>query len=121
MVDITPLPKAPEIVLGVVNVQGRIMPVVDIRRRFRLPERGIHLSDHLIIAHTPKRTMALVVDAVSGIMARSAQEVIAMQKMLPGMEYVEGMAKLEDGMIVIHDLDTLLSLDEEQTIDEAMQ
>ena len=50
MVEVTPLPQAPQIVLGVINAQGRIIPVVDIRRRFRLPARDIRLSDHLLIA-----------------------------------------------------------------------
>lgn len=40
-VEITPLPNAPDIVLGVINVQGRVVPVVDIRKRFRLPARAI--------------------------------------------------------------------------------
>jgi purine-binding chemotaxis protein CheW len=44
-VEITPLPQAPEIVLGVINVQGRIIPVVNTRKRFRLPECDIRLSD----------------------------------------------------------------------------
>lgn len=121
MVEITPLPKAPEIVLGVINMQGQVLPVVNIRRRFRLPEQEVNLRDLLIIAHTSKRTVALVVDTVNGIVERSEQEVIAAEKILPGMEYVEGVAKLEDGMILIHDLDTFLSLEEEKALDEVMR
>lgn len=55
VVEVTPLPKSPEIVLGVVNVQGRIIPVVNIRKRFRLPEREIALSNQLIIASRSRR------------------------------------------------------------------
>ena len=121
MVDITPLPKAPEIVLGVVNVQGRILPVVHLRRRFRFAERAIHLSDHLIIARTSKRTVALVVDEVSSVVSCSAQEVRTVQTILPAVEYVQGVLRLEDGMVLIHDLDTALSLAEEQTLDAALQ
>lgn len=120
MVEITPLPKAPEIVLGVVNVQGRIIPLVNIRRRFRLPEREMNLSDQLIIARTAKRTVALVADMVSGVIERSEREVIAAERILPRMEYVEGVVKLEDGMILIHDLDRFLSFEEEKALDEAI-
>jgi len=120
-VEVTPLPKAPEIVLGVVNVQGQITPVINIRKRFRLPEREMNLSDQLIIAHTSRRTVALVADAVSGVIERSEQEVIAAEKVLPGIEYVEGVVKLEDGMILIHDLNKFLSLEEEQALDNAMK
>ncbi len=49
IVEITPLPKALEIVFGVINVQGQVVPVVDIRKRFRLPEREMSLSDQLIM------------------------------------------------------------------------
>ncbi len=80
VVEVTPLPKAPEIVLGVVNVQGQIIPVINIRKRFCLPEREMNLSDQLIIAHTSRRTVALAADAVSGVVERSEQEVIAFKR-----------------------------------------
>lgn len=121
MVEVTPLPQAPQIVLGVINAQGRIIPVVDIRRRFRLPARDIRLSDHLLIARTARRPVALALDAVTGIVEGSAQAVITAEEILPGLEYVEGVIKLEDGLILIHDLDTLLSLEEEQTLAAALQ
>ena len=121
MVEITPLPKAPQIVLGVINVQGLIIPVVDIRRRFRIPARDIRLSDHLLIARTARRTVALALDAVIGIVERSAPAVMPAEEILPGLEYVEGVMKLEDGLILIHDLETLLSLEEEQGLDAALQ
>jgi purine-binding chemotaxis protein CheW len=120
MVEITPLPKAPEIVPGVINVQGRIVPVVNLRRRFGLAERELHLSEHIILAHTLKRVVALVVDTVNGIIERSDHEVIAAQRILPGLEYVEGVTKLDEGLILIHDLGTFLSLEEEKMLDAAM-
>jgi purine-binding chemotaxis protein CheW len=80
MVEVTLLPQAPQIVLGVINAQGRIIPVVDIRRRFRLPARDIRLSDHLLIARTARRTVALALDAVTGIVEGSAQAVITAEE-----------------------------------------
>ena len=121
MVEVTPLPKAPEIVLGVINVQGRVLPVVNIRKRFRLPERDIDLSDRMIIARTARRPVALVVDAVSGVVERSEHDVRVAEQILPGMEYIEGVLVLEDGLILIHDLETFLSLDEEKALDEAIE
>jgi|LGVD01.1.fsa_nt_gb purine-binding chemotaxis protein CheW len=121
MVEITPLPKAPEIVFGVINVQGQVVPVVNVRKRFRLPEREIDLSDQLIIAHSSRRTVALVADAVSGVVERSEKEIITPEKILPGIAYVEGVIKFEDGMILIHDLDKFFSLEEEAGVDNAMK
>lgn len=121
IVEISPLPKAPEIVLGVVNVQGRILPVVNVRRRFRLPEREVALNDQLIIARASNRTVALVADTVTGVVERPEPEIISTEKILPGLEYVEGVAKLEDGLILIHDLDRFLSFEEGKRLDEVMR
>ena len=104
MPEITPLPKAPDIVLGVVNVQGRVMPVINVRRRFRLPERGIALADPLIIAHTARRPVALAADAVAGVLEYPGQNIVAVEDVLHGVEHVEGIVKLDDGLILIHDL-----------------
>jgi len=120
-VEVFPLPKAPEIVLGVVNIQGRIVPVFDVRKRFRLPQREMSLSDQLIVAQTSKRTVALLADAVGGVVEYPEQKVVAADRILPGLDYVEGVAKLEDGLVLIHDLEKFLSLEEEKTLDNALK
>jgi len=121
VVEITPLPKAPEIALGVINLQGRVIPVINIRKRFHLPEREIRLSDQLIIANTSRRTVALLADEVRGVFEHSEQELITGEKILPGMVYVEGVVKLEDGLILIHDLDKFLLFEEEKLLDDAIR
>jgi purine-binding chemotaxis protein CheW len=126
-VQITPLPKAPSIVMGVVNLEGRIIPVVNIRRRFRLPERDLELTDHLVIARisgsrTPEgwdRVLALVVDEVVGVLDPSAGEVEA-GTILPGLEYLSGVAKTPQGLVLIHDLDAFLSLEEAKALAESL-
>ncbi|MEK6592033.1 MAG: chemotaxis protein CheW [Pseudomonadota bacterium] len=120
MVSVTPLPKAPEIVMGIVNVRGRIVPVFDIRRRFRLPAREIAVSDQLVIARTSRRAAALVADAVAGVRAYPEEVVVEAKSVLPGVEYVEGVVKLADGLILIHDLDKFLSLEEGESLDRAL-
>jgi purine-binding chemotaxis protein CheW len=119
-VEVTPLPAAPGIVLGVINVEGRIIPVVDIRERFRLPEKEIGLSDYLIIAETARRTVAFPADSVSGVVEVPDDEIVHAMQILPQVEYLEGIAKLEGGMVLIHDLDRFLSLDEEKALDTAL-
>lgn len=121
MVEITALPKTPEIVLGVINLHGRVIPVVDTCKRFRLRGCEIGLSDQLIIANTAARPIALVADAVAGIIELPKGEVVPADRIVPGMEYVEGVLKLDDGMVLIHDLDRFLSLDEEKALDNALQ
>ena len=119
--EVTPLPKAPDIVLGIINLQGRVIPVMNIRKRFRLPEREMELSDQLIIATTSRRTVALVVDAVDSVIELSNQEMIPPEEILPDTEYVEGIIKLEDGLVLIHNLDKFLSLEEDKELDAALK
>lgn len=121
MIEITPLPTAPEIVIGVVNVHGAVVPVLNIRKRFRLPEREPDLSDQLIIARTARRIVALVVDTINDVIALPSEELVAPETILPQLEHVEGVVKLDDGMIFIQDLDAFLSLEEEQALEAAIE
>lgn len=119
VVEITPLPRAPDIVLGVINMQGRIIAVVDARKRFGLPARRLTLNDHLIVARTPDRSVALLVDRADDAVECAAADITAAADILPGMDYVEGVAKLADGTLLIHDLATFLSLEEAASLDAA--
>ena len=119
-VTINPIPQAPEIILGVVNVQGRIIPIINMRRRFGLPEREIVLTDQLIIAHTARRPVGLVVDAIIDVIEYPKQGIAAAENILPDLEYVEGVVKFQDGLVLIHDLDKFLSLEEETSLSQAL-
>ena len=121
IVEITPLPAAPHAVRGIVNAQGRILPVYDLRRRFGLPEREIALTDQLIIAHTAHRPVALVADAANDIVTCAESDLIAAECIHPGVEYMEGVVKLRDGLLLIHDLNKFLSLEEAQILDQALE
>lgn len=119
-VAVTPLPQAPAIVLGVINVGGRIVPVIDLRRRFGLPERDLELTDHLLLARSVRRPLAMVVDAVLGVITCAATDFVPIDNVVAGTGYLRGIAKSPAGMILIHDLDSFLSLEEGQVLDEAM-
>jgi purine-binding chemotaxis protein CheW len=119
MVEITPLPGSPDIVWGIINVQGDLVPVFDIRRRFGCRVREDELSDQIVLAHTGKRRVALPVDMVQGVLEQGEGRVDS-EAILPSVAYIDGVVKRPDGLILIHDLSTFLSLDEEQVLDEAM-
>lgn len=119
-VEITPLPQVPDIVLGVVNVKGRVIPVVNMRKRLHLPDRPIELNDRFIVARTAQRPVIVVMDTVIGVMEYVDSQLMQATEILPSTDYVDGMVKLEDGLIFIHDLDTFLSLEEEQLLSDAL-
>jgi purine-binding chemotaxis protein CheW len=116
MVEVTPLPKAPEIVLGVIDFQGTVIPVMSMRKRFGLLEPETSLSDQLIVADMATRSVALVVNSVTGVLERTAEEVTEGEKIVPGAQYVEGITKLEGGIVFIHNLEHFLSGKEEQQL-----
>lgn len=121
VVEITPLPKAPDIVPGVVDVQGQIIPVINIRSRFGLPAREMNLNDQLVIARASKQSVALLVDAVSGVIECPEEEVVKAEEIIPGAEYVTGIIKQDDGMILVLDLDKILSFEEVKSLGKAMK
>ena len=120
VVAITPLPAVPAIVLGIIDLGGVVIPVINIRNRFNRPPRDVRLSDHLIIATTGTRTVALLVDETQGVIEASPESYASADEILPGLELVTGAMKVENGLILIHDLGRLLSLETETAIDLAL-
>ncbi|HJZ12870.1 MAG TPA: chemotaxis protein CheW [Acidobacteriota bacterium] len=119
-VEITTLPKAPEIVMGVINLQGEIIPMINVRRRFRLPEKEVDPGDHFLIARASNRKVGLIVDMVLDVIEQSTEAITSAKAITPGIEYVEGIMTLQDGLILIHDLAKFLSFPEATQLDEAL-
>ncbi len=115
------VPKAPAVISGLLNVHGEVVPVVDLRRRFSLAVREMTVNDKLILARAGSRTVALLVDAVMEITDGAGGAPIPADHIVPGLEYIEGVLALEDGTILIHDLQACLSLEEKAQLDEAMR
>lgn len=116
-VEIIPLPKAPDIIFGVVNYHGNVIPVIDIRKRFRLPYREITLDDQFIIAKTSKRLVILVVDSVSGVYELDKYQIVDTAEEFPFTTYLSGITKIDTNIVLINDLEKFLSLDEERKLE----
>lgn len=119
-VAVTSLPEAPEVIEGVVNWRGFVVPVLDIRSRFRLPPRPLHPGQHFIVARAGARTVALRVDRASGLVEVPESSVRSVREAAPGARHTEGIARLPDGLVVIHDLERFLSLDEGERVDAVL-
>ncbi|HUX52915.1 MAG TPA: chemotaxis protein CheW [Williamwhitmania sp.] len=120
LVEIISLPKAPDIVMGVINFHGEIIPVINIRKRFNLPIRELELDDQLIIARTSKRLVALVVDLVLDVQELKNSQLVDIKESFHYTNYLAGIAKVDDDIVLIHDLEKFLSLDEQQEIGKAL-
>lgn len=121
MVEITPLPGAPEVVEGVINLQGGLLPVVNIRRRLGLANRATGPADALVVARTGTRTIAVVAESVLGTAERSVEAVVNIGDVPLNIEHIEGILKASDGLVLIHDLDRFFSPEEELSLDLALE
>jgi purine-binding chemotaxis protein CheW len=117
-VAIAPLPRAPAILEGVINLRGRIIPVLDARQRFGLPEKPLSPSDHLIVADAGDRLVALRADRAVDLV-RVALRDVESAGVVAEVPYIAGIAKLESGLVLIHDLRTFLAPSEVTAIDAA--
>lgn len=115
-VAVTPLPQAPECILGVVNVQGRIVPVFNLRRRFNIPGKEVVPSDQMIVARAKEQAFALVADEVLGVMGCPREALVAAGDILPRLECIEGVVKLAEGLAFIHDADSFFTSAEKNVI-----
>lgn len=119
-VEIEPLPQAPAVVSGVINVRGALTPVIDVRRRLGLAPKQLSPDDHFIVADCGPRRVALHVDrAVDLLSIRELPiEPLAADTSSP---YVAGALALEDGVLMIYDLAAFLSASESAALTQALQ
>jgi purine-binding chemotaxis protein CheW len=119
-VTITPLPKAPAVVEGAINLRGTVVPVLDIRARFRRPPKPAEHTDHLVVAQAGAQLVALRVDRALDLLPLDGAAVDNAEAVLPGVEYVARVARLPDGLVLIHDLNTFLTAAEADALTAAL-
>jgi len=120
-IEVKPLPETPDVITGVVNIRGRIIPVADIRKRLGLARREMDLNDQIIIADTGKREIAIPVDCVTGIREIEPKQFSATAGILPFVENISGIVKIDDGLVFIFDLNRFLSIDEEKQLEQSLK
>ena len=121
MVAVSPLPQAPAVVLGVINLHGQVIPVLDLRCRFGLPLCDYGLTARLLVVRTSRRILALAVDEALGVREIAQETITRPDALLPGIGHVAGIVTLADGLLFIHDLEVCLSLEEERRLTDALE
>ena len=112
--EITKVPRAPDFVEGVINLRGKVIPIIDLRRRFGLAPRGHDKNTRIIVIEINNIIVGFVVDAVSEVLRIPASTVEPPPPVVAGVEsdYVSGVGKLQDRLLIMLDLDRLLSSEE---------
>ena len=106
--ELTPLPCTPPFILGIVNVRGRIVPVLDLKKFFELPERGLTDLHRTIIVRGHDLEIGLLADVIIGIRSVPAESLQPSLPTLTGIraDYLKGVA---DGRLVVLAVDRILS------------
>jgi purine-binding chemotaxis protein CheW len=108
-VTITPLPTAPAVVEGVVDVRGTLVPVLDLRARFGLPSRELSPDEHLVLIAAGTRTVACRVSHATSIVDLPGGELRPPSGLAAGAQGVAGVAADEDGLVIVYDADAFLA------------
>ncbi|MEJ2182572.1 MAG: chemotaxis protein CheW [Nitrospirota bacterium] len=121
MTDIARVPKAPPFVEGVINLRGRVIPVVSLRKRFGLPEKQSDEKSRIIVMDVRGVIVGLMVDSVSEVLRipPSTVEEAPNLNAEVATEFIQGIAKLDDRLIILIDMDALIEKSESTALVEA--
>jgi purine-binding chemotaxis protein CheW len=110
-VTITRVPNAPPFVEGVINLRGRIVPVIDARKRFGLPAREMQDASRIVVIELGGETVGFVMDAVREVIRVDAAVIEPAPELAVGVDadYISGVAKLDDRLLILLDVERVLS------------
>jgi purine-binding chemotaxis protein CheW len=120
--EITRLPRAPSFVKGIINLRGDIIPIIDLRDRFGLERREYSQATRVIVVDVEGRLVGMVVDAASQVVRIPADQIEPPPPIVGGLsaDYVQGVGKLEDRLVILLAIDRILSAQEKGEL-ERMQ
>jgi purine-binding chemotaxis protein CheW len=105
------LPKAPPFVEGVINLRGSVIPVVDLRRRFDLPDRPVDHNTRLLIVSVARQALGLVVDDVTEVIPVAVKDIKPPPQVVRGVdaEYLVGVCLAKEAMVMLLNIDRILN------------
>lgn len=107
MVAVTPVPDEPPWILGVINMAGQVLPVIDLRQRFAYPPRPPTLTHRLLIVHTTSQNLALMVDDVLKVLEPKLTQLEAAPLALAHSQALRATIREEDRLILVLDAEQL--------------
>ncbi len=121
MQEITKVPRTPEFVEGIINLRGKIIPVVDLRKRFSLPVTDETADNRIVVVDIDGQGIGMVVDAVAEVMRINSGSIEPPSEAITTQEsdYLLGIAKLDDKLIILLDMNKLLLKEERQSLAQA--
>ena len=118
MQAITRIPNGPAFIEGVTNLRGRVIPVLDLRKRFGLPASAPTRRSRIVVGELGEHTVGLVVDGVSEVLLISAEAVEPPSTLVTSADsaFLRGVAKLDERLILLLDLSRILTRSEQENL-----
>jgi purine-binding chemotaxis protein CheW len=114
MGEITRVPQTPEFIKGLINLRSTVIPIVDLRLRFGLSEKTASDDTRIMVVNVAGKTIGIIVDAVSEVLRITQEQIAPPPPTVAGLgqEYLTGLVKLEKRLLIMLDIDQILSDDE---------
>lgn len=111
MMEITKVPKSPDFVEGVINLRGKVIPIVDLRKRFGLEIAEYTKKTRIVVVDIEGKIVGLIVDSVSEVLRLPSDTIEPTPFMVTDInsEYIQGVGKLEDRLLILLNLNNLFS------------
>ncbi|MCR4397921.1 MAG: chemotaxis protein CheW [Firmicutes bacterium] len=115
MQRITRVPRTPDFVEGIINLRGKVIPVIDLRKRFRLGVAEENKETRIVVVEIQGNTIGMVVDSVSEVLRISGDVLEPPSPVIVGVdsEYIQAVAKVEDRLIILLDMEKVLNRQEQ--------
>jgi purine-binding chemotaxis protein CheW len=122
MGEITRIPHTPEYVKGLINLRSTVIPVIDLRIRFGLPEAELTGESRIMVINVRGKTIGIIVDAVSEVLRITNDQIAPPPPTVAGLgrEYLTGLVRLEDQLLILLDMDKLLGQEDTAALEEAI-
>jgi len=119
MMNITKIPNAPAFIEGVINLRGKIIPIVDLRKRLGFKEQPYDKSTRIIVVELEGLVLGFIVDSVSEVLRIPENTIEPPPSMVAGIEseYIEGVGKLDDRLLILLELKKVFSSPERKDIE----
>lgn len=123
MIPITKIPNAPEFVEGIINLRGKIIPVIDFRTKLKMIKKNIDKDSRIIVVEVNSRTIGFIVDSVNEVIRIPANITEAPPELVAGIdsEYIKSVGKLDDRLLILIDLEKVLKSDEKKALDKIVE
>ncbi len=120
MLQVTKVPNAPDYVDGVINLRGRIIPVIDLRCKLGIERKEHDKNTRIVVVEVSGKTVGFIVDAVTEVLRIPESITEAPPEIVTGVnsEYIKAVGKLEDRLLILIDIEKILTTSEHQQLEE---